>query len=354
MDAESTPPPAKYRKVSKPEHSISISTVEMHTGGEPLRIVTSGFPNIEGETILQKRRYVKEHLDHLRKLLIFEPRGHFDMYGVILVKSDIPEADIAVLFMHNEGYSTMCGHAVIALGRFAIDNGYVKAKEPETNVNIQCPCGLVRAQVKCENGKSGSVGFVSVPAFAFATDVEVEVEGHGKVKVDISYGGAFYAFVSAEEFGLDVCNSGIEKLKNTATAVSDAVKKTVKLEHPDSDDLAFLYGTILTDGKDDYSSDPTANVCVFADKQVDRSPTGSGVTARVALQHHKGQIGLNQTRLFQNGMTGSKFTGKAVSQTKCGKFDAVTVEVSGHAFYTGTSTFTLEDDDPLKTGFLAK
>ncbi|XP_078001070.1 trans-L-3-hydroxyproline dehydratase-like [Glandiceps talaboti] len=326
----------------------------MHTGSDPLRIITSGYPKIEGETILQKRRYVKEKLDHLRKAVIFEPRGHYDMYGTVLVEPDLPEADIAVLFMHNEGYSTMCGHAVIALGRFAIDNGFVKANEPETTVNIQCPCGLVRAHVACQNGKSGSVRFHSVPAFAFATDVEVIVPGHGKVLVDISYGGAFYAFVSADIFGLDVSTSKVEDLKTTATAVTNAVKEQVKLEHPDNDDLAFLYGTILTDGKEEYSSEATANVCVFADAQLARSPTGSGVTGRIALQHHKGHIQLNQRRVFKSGTTGSIFTGKAVSKIKCGKFDAVVVEVSGHGFYTGTATFTMEKEDTLKHGLLLK
>src|SRR5215475_12327294 len=154
---------------------LIIDTTEMHTGGEPVRIVTSGYPPIAGDTILAKRRYVRENLDHLRRLLMFEPRGHFDMYGVIPVEPDLPEADLAVLFMHNEGYSTMCGHAVIALGRWAVDSGLVSLREPETPVAIQCPCGLVRARVQIENGRAGAVAFESVPAFAFALDCAVEV-----------------------------------------------------------------------------------------------------------------------------------------------------------------------------------
>lgn len=154
-----------------PPHSGSVlSVVDMHTGGEPLRIILSGYPEVKGDTILAKRRYVREHLDHLRKVLMFEPRGHYDMYGALLVRSELAEADLGILFMHNEGYSTMCGHAVIALGRFAVDYGLIKEPtSPETQINIHCPCGLVKAFTEYSNGKTGAVRFHSVPAFAFAT-----------------------------------------------------------------------------------------------------------------------------------------------------------------------------------------
>ncbi|MED6261772.1 hypothetical protein ATANTOWER_009871 [Ataeniobius toweri] len=245
-----------------PHEGIELSVVDMHTGGEPLRIIVAGYPEVMGDCVLSKRRYAREHLDHLRRVLMHEPRGHYDMYGALIVDSEMPEADLGVLFMHNEGYSTMCGHAVIALGRFAVDYKLVKEpRSPETQV---------------------------------------------------------------------------------------------KLHHPVSDDLAFLYGTILTDGRDEFSPEPTANICVFAEAQVDRSPTGSGVTARVALQHHKGLIQLNQTRTFQSGATGSQFTGKAVEETRCGDFRAVVVEVAGRAFYTGVSRFVQEPEDQLAHGFLLK
>ncbi|KAM4854053.1 trans-3-hydroxy-L-proline dehydratase isoform 2-T2 [Thomomys bottae] len=182
----------------------------------------------------------------------------------------------------------------------------------------------------------------------------VDVPGHGKVVVDIAYGGAFYAFVSAEKLGLDVSSAKTRDLVDAASAVTDAVKSQFNISHPESEDLAFLYGTILTDGKDVYSEDPTTNICVFADDQVDRSPTGSGVTARIALQYHKGLLGLNQTRAFKSSATGSVFTGKAVWEAKCGDFKAVVVEVSGQAHYTGTASLTVEEDDPLKDGFLLK
>ncbi|XP_040267316.1 trans-3-hydroxy-L-proline dehydratase [Bufo bufo] len=337
-----------------PNDGPVLSVVDMHTGGEPLRIVLSGAPVPSGSTLLEKRRWVRENMDWVRRVLMLEPRGHQDMYGALLVPSEEAEAQLGVLFMHNAGYSTMCGHAVIALGRFALDYGLVDLQGPETQVNMHCPCGLVRAYVSYSGGRSGRVRFHSVPAFTLCTDVTVDVPGYGTVVVDIAYGGAFYAFVSAERFGLDVCSSKTRDLVDAAAAVSDAVKAQVKISHPDSEDLAFLYGTILTDGKDVYSEEPTANICVFADSQVDRSPTGSGVTARIALQYHKGFIQLEQTRTFKSGATGSFFTGKAIKETVCGDHRAVIVEVSGQAHYTGTASFTLESDDPLKDGFLLK
>jgi proline racemase len=331
---------------------LSIATSEMHTGGEPVRIVTSGYPPIPGATILAKRRYAQEHLDHLRRLLIFEPRGHFDMYGVIPVEPDLPEADLAVLFMHNEGYSTMCGHAVIALARWAVDSGQVRRRSPETPVAIQCPCGLVRARYAVDGERRGQSRFISVPAFALALDAAVEVPGHGRVTLDIGYGGAFYAVLPAAALGLDLRQSPVADLVVAATAVTEAAKRQVPLAHPDDPDLAFLYGTILTDGGDGDGA-PSANVCVFAAREVDRSPTGSGVTARLALLHARGQLPLGAERQFAS-ITGAIFTGRTVAAASAGRFPAVTVEVGGRAFHTGSARFTLEPEDELGKGFLLR
>ncbi|KAJ8308798.1 hypothetical protein KUTeg_013672 [Tegillarca granosa] len=317
--------------------STKISTTEMHTGGEPLRVIDkdSGFPPIKGNTLLEKRRYIKEHLDCYRKLLMFEPRGHYDMYGVLLVSPDMNDADIGAIFMHNEGYSTMCGHAVIALGRYAVDKGLVKKTCPETKVNIQCPCGLVEAYVSFDGTKSSAVRFHSVPGFLFAS-------------------GAFYALVPAKSLGLDMKTSKVKDLQEAAAAVTASLKKSLKLEHPDSADLAFLYGTIVTDGKDLYSEEITDNICVFADEEVDRSPCGSGVTARIAQQYHRNLIQVNQTRTFR-GPAGGIFQAKVVKQVQYGQHKSVIVEVSGNGYYTGTSTFTVEEDDKIGgAGFLLK
>jgi trans-L-3-hydroxyproline dehydratase len=337
-----------------PDAATRIETVEMHTGGEPVRIVTSGYPEIEGATLLEKRRFARAHLDRFRTLIMFEPRGHYDMYGVLPVEPDHPDADLAVLFIHNEGYSTMCGHATIALGRYAFDQGLIRAEGDTARLNLQCPCGLVRVTVALEDGRPGQVSFVSVPAFAFALDRAVDVPGLGSVTLDIGYGGAFYAFLPAARFGLDVRHSPTRDLVEAADRVTKAVQAQVQLDHPDSPDLAFLYGTILTDGRTGVTQDgPSANICVFAEREVDRSPTGSGVTARIALAIARNPVLLSADFTFES-ITGSRFTGRVAEQTTAGRFAAIRAEVAGRAYYTGRSLFTLEPDDPLAGGFLLK
>ncbi|GAB2178048.1 proline racemase family protein [Dongia sp. agr-C8] len=343
-----------------PDAATRIETVEMHTGGEPVRIVTSGYPAIEGATLLDKRRFARENLDRFRSLIMFEPRGHYDMYGVLPVAPDHPEADMAVLFIHNEGYSTMCGHATLALGRYAFDRGLIQAEGKNARLNLQCPCGLVRVTVAFEGGKPGAVSFVSVPAFAFALDHDVEVPGFGKVTLDIGYGGAFYAFLPASRFGLDVRKSPTRDLVDAADRVTKAVQAQVQLDHPDSPDLAFLYGTILTDGRTGVTQGggvsqegASANICVFAEREVDRSPTGSGVTARIALAVARDPALMPADFTFES-VTGSRFTGRVAEQTSAGRFAAIRAEVSGRAYYTGRSVFTVEPEDPLAGGFLLR
>ena len=330
-----------------------IQVLDMHTGGEPVRIIQRGYPPVPGATILAKRRYVREHLDHLRRLLMFEPRGHDDMYGVLLVEPTLPGADIAVLFMHNEGYSTMCGHAVIAMGRYAVDHGLVPKVEPVSEVGIECPCGLVRAHVEVRGGRSGRVAFDSVPAFLLAERLKVAVPGHGQVVADVSYGGAFYALADAGQFGLDVRASRVRDLVDAATALTEAVNRTIAIEHPVEKDLGFLYGSILTDGRERPEEGPSANICVFADAEVDRSPTGSGVTARMAARFQRGLVGMTQVCEIDS-VTKARFTGEVVAVTSCGSKPAVTIRVGGQAHYSGEARYWLEEGDEIGKGFLLR
>lgn len=332
---------------------MTLTVVDMHTGGEPLRIVTGGYPAIPKGTILEKRAYVRDHLDHLRRILMFEPRGHYDMYGALLVEPDLPGADLAVLFMHNEGYSTMCGHAIVALGRYAVDEGLVAKREPITIVNIEAPCGLVVASVEVRDGKAGAVSFESVPAFLFARDLRVELPVHGMVTFEIAYGGAFYALADCRQFGLEFGRDRVRDFVDAATALTERAKRDFPLSHPDHADLAFLYGTILTDGRDEFSSEPTRNVCVFADAEVDRSPTGSGVTARLAAMHARGQIREGQSRLFES-IAGSRFSGAVARPAKAGRHDAIIARVGGRAYYSGKAEYIVEPDDELGRGFLLR
>lgn len=329
-----------------------LSVIDMHTGGEPVRIVTGGYPPIPKGTILEKRAWVRENVDHLRRLLMFEPRGHYDMYGALLVEPDLPDADLAVLFMHNEGYSTMCGHAVIALGRYAVDEGMVQVREPVTIVNIEAPCGLVTASVEVKDGKAGAVSFESVPAFLFARDQATDLPGFGTVGFDIAYGGAFYALAHCRQFGLEFGRNRVRDFVDAATALTERLKADFPLAHPDHPDLAFLYGTILTDGGLGQDA-PTRNVCVFADAEVDRSPTGSGVTARLASMYAKGEIALGESRSFES-IVGSRFTGAVARAVRAGTHDAIIARVGGRAFYSGRAEFWLEEDDELGRGFLLR
>ncbi|MER9072537.1 proline racemase family protein [Mesorhizobium sp. M0904] len=332
---------------------MTLTVVDMHTGGEPLRIVSGGYPDIPKGTILEKRAYVRDHLDHLRKILMFEPRGHYDMYGALLVEPDLPGADLAVLFMHNEGYSTMCGHAIVALGRYAVDERLVAPREPLTTVNIEAPCGLISAAVEVRDGKAGAVSFESVPAFLFARDRRIELPGYGPVGFDIAYGGAFYALADCRQFGLEFGRNRVRDFVDAATALTNKLKAELRLSHPDHADLAFLYGTILTDGQDAFSDTPTKNICVFAEAEVDRSPTGSGVTARLAAMHAKGQIEIGRARLFES-IAGSRFSGAVARTATAGPHDAIIARVGGRAYYSGRAEFIVEDDDELGSGFLLR
>ena len=320
-----------------------LSTVEMHTGGEPTRIIVNGWPKFSGKTLLDKRREARERHDHLRRGLMLEPRGHDGMYGALLVEPDHPDADLAVLFMHNEGYSTMCGHATIALARWAVDSGRVKGPI----VRLQCPCGLVVANVD----KQGWVRFESVPSFVYALDRIAPTTTWGPVTVDIAYGGAFYAFLSADSIGLDLRTSPMRAIVDAGEEIALATAKAIPIEHPDEPDLAFLYGTILTDGGIGEDT-PSRNVCIFAGRQIDRSPTGSGVSARMALQIARREAKLGEQRRFES-CTGSIFTGVALRDAPLvGPRKAVIVEVGGIAHITGEATFRFDADDPLREGFI--
>jgi proline racemase len=320
-----------------------ISTVEMHTGGEPTRVIVDGWPAFSGTTLLDKRREAKERFDHLRRGLMLEPRGHDGMYGALLVEPDHPEADLAVLFMHNEGYSTMCGHATIALARWAVESGRVKGPV----VRLQCPCGLVVASV----ADDGWVRFESVPSFVYALDRMAPTSTWGPVAIDIAYGGAFYAFLAADSIGLDLRNSPMRAIADAGEEITRAAAKAVPIDHPDEPDLAFLYGTILTDGLTGGQISPSRNVCIFAGRQIDRSPTGSGVSARMALQIARRQAKLGEERRFES-CTGAIFTGKVLREgPTMGPRKSVIVEVGGIAHVTGEAKFRFDDDDPLREGF---
>ena len=330
-------------------------TIDMHTAGEPVRIIVGGHPELLGATILEKRRYAKENFDHIRRRLMLEPRGHPEMYGVIPTKPSHPrpsqpQADLAVLFTHNSGYSTMCGHATIAIGRWAVEHGIVTPRSDGALAEfiLECPCGPVHVFAHRDGKRVRRVEFDSVPAFASHLDARIETPEFGTVAFDIAYGGAFYAILPASRLGLSLFDTKLGELIAAATEFTSRVRAEFTIAHPTEPDLSFLYGTILT--CDAAPSDPVShNLCIFGEGQVDRSPTGSGVTARVALDHAKGLLAPGTSRSFK-GLSGDPFSGEMVGEARAGDHKAVIVRVGGQAFYSGASNFTVEPDDPLRDG----
>lgn len=335
-----------------------IQTIDAHTAGEPLRIVTGGFPELPGATILERRRYMQQHYDHLRKALMWEPRGHFDMYGAIVTPPVTPEADLGVLFMHNEGYSTMCGHGIIALVTVLLETGAIAPKGPQTPVNIDSPAGLVRATAHLDpaTGRVEKVSFVNVPSFLYARDLTItgrRFSQFNKIKVDIAYGGAYYAVVPIQRLGLDrLEDASLAQLIKLGASIKSAVNAAHTIQDPFEPDLGFLYGTILVGPPRD-PAHHSANICVFADREVDRSPTGTGVSARLALHYAKGELPEN-TPIAIESIIGSTFEGRVVGKTKFGPFDAIIPEVSGKAGIVGRNEFIIDPADPIGAGFLVQ
>jgi trans-L-3-hydroxyproline dehydratase len=327
-----------------------ITTVEMHTGGEPLRVYVSGLPSIEGTTVLEKRRFFREHFDYIRKSTMWEPRGHADMYGAVITPS--VDADLDLFFLHNEGYSTMCGHATIAITKLALETGLVQKEGTVQRLALNVPAGRIEASAVVEHGIVREASFRNVPSFLYLRDQRVTVPGLGRVEFDVAYGGAFYAFVDAASIDLELTPSNIYKLIDYGRRIKHAVAEAFPIEHPFEADLSFLYGTIFT-GSALESNHHSRNVCIFADGEVDRSATGSGVSARAALHYAKGELGLNE-KITIESIIGSTMSVEVVEVTRYGTFDAVVPEVSGTASIIGKSEFYFDPEDEFRDGFLLR
>ncbi len=315
-----------------------ISAVDYHTGGEPFRIVTGGVRPLEGRTILDKRRWAAEHVDHVRRLLVFEPRGHADMYGCFVTEPEDDGADLGVVFFHNAGYSTACGHGTIALVTWAIESGRIEADGAEVAVTIDVPSGRLPTVARVENGRVSSVRFRNVPSFVHARGLPAA----GR-EVDVAFGGAFYA--SLEE---RVEPAELARLIELGRAIKADLERDHEVVHPSEPELRDVYGVIFwqEEGKDPLTQ---RNVTVFADGEVDRSPCGSGTSARLALLHDEGRLAVGEP-LRHLSIVGSEFTGRVVEELA----EGVVTEVEGSAHLTGRHEFVLEPDDELGDGFLLR
>ncbi|MCD2205113.1 proline racemase family protein [Halobacterium sp. KA-6] len=329
-----------------------IETIESHTGGEPLRIIVDGFPELEGDTILERRRQMQNEHDDLRSALMWEPRGHADMYGAILTEPVTDQADVGILFTTNKGYSSMCGHGIIALGTALLEAQMLPSSPPEKTVAFDTPAGLVTATSKLDNGRVTSVSFENVPSFAPLLDQTVDVPEIGTIEFDLGYGGAFYAYCDADQLDLDLSPDNADDLSRAGMAIKRAVSDSFNIEHPIEDDLSFLYGTIFREKSTTQGCD-SKNVCVFADGQIDRSPTGTGVSGRLAIQHKRGNLDIGEEFVVES-IIDTVFRGKISREEEYGGYDAVIPQITGSAHITGRNEFVIDPEDPLRDGFFIR
>jgi proline racemase len=336
---------------------LELRTTDYHTAGEPFRIVTAGAPEIAGATVREKREAARTAaaVEAVRRLLCHEPRGHADMYGCIPVAPDDAGAAFGVLFWHKDGWSTACGHGTIALGAWAVESGRLAAAaDGETDVTIDVPSGRVVARVRCAGGAVEAVTFRNVPSYVLARGAAVDTAGFGRLTVDVAYGGAIYATLPAATAGLAVEARDYAALIALGREVKAALAGTPHARHPSDERISGVYGTIVFDDLGDTPAGPRQrNVTVFADGEVDRSPCGSGTSARVALLHDEGRLGAGGV-LTHDSIVGTTFRARVVEAVAAEGRDAVVTEVEGAAYRTGEHRFVLDPRDPIGTGFVLR
>ena len=337
-----------------------VRTIDAHAAGEPLRLVTGGFPAPAGASMLDKRAWVRKHCDWLRTALMHEPRGHADMYGAVLTEPCSDAAHAGVLFMHNAGYSTMCGHGVVAVCTIALERGLISVPGAPPVMVLESPAGLVHARAvrtpstrepSSAPSRVSAVAFENVPSFVYRAGLPVRA-GDRTVSVDVAFGGAFYAIVDAEAAGLGLGKAHpiLGALREAGMQIKDAVESQVRVAHPLEPELEGIYGTIFTGVPESPEAD-LRNVTVFADAQVDRSPCGTGTSAVMAVLDAMGVLAADRPFTHES-LVGTRFRGRVVERTEVAEHPAIVPEIEGSAWITGEHTFLIDDDDPLKTGFL--
>ena len=333
---------------------VRVSAVDYHTAGEPFRIVSSGLPELKGETVLDKRAAATENhdLEQIRKLLVNEPRGHADMYGGFITEPNDPDADFGVLFWHGDGYSTACGHGTIALGAWAVDTGLVVADpNGQTKVTIDVPSGRVQALVSKSGGATTEITFKNVASSSIADNVSVKLEDGRNVEVSIAYGGANYASLDVSQIGLTVTPENLDELTRIGREIKWKLNESPESKSQADPRLNGIYGTIIFEHLGfDSNQLHQRNVTIYADGRVDRSPCGSGTAARIAQLWHEGKLTTEMT-LVHDSIIGSSFLGKIDSVVNQDGAEGVIPVISGTAHHSATSEFVYYDQDDLGTGF---
>ncbi|MBZ5199923.1 proline racemase family protein [Planomicrobium chinense] len=320
-----------------------IQTIDAHTMGEAARIVIDGIPEIQGDTMMQKKQYMQTHLDSIRKLLMHEPRGHLNMFGAILTKPCNPECDLGVLFMDSGGYLNMCGHGTIASVTVAIDHGLIEKKD---RLLLDTASGIVTCFVSYENERVKEVSFVNVPSFLFLKNVSVDVAEVGPVQMDIAFGGSFFSIVDAAQFGLELSIDEQDQITRLGIAIRKAANEQLTIAHPEIPDISTvdLVEFSLKRGDHHYK-----NTVVFGDGQLDRSPCGTGTCAKLATL----PLAKNE-EIIQESIIGSKFKGAIIADAQVGDYKAIIPKITGSAWVTGMHQFSLDVTDPFTEGFLLK
>lgn len=330
-----------------------VSGIDTHTAGEAARLITGGIPKIPGKTMAEKRQYLIENKDELRKTLMFEPRGHNEMFGAFIVEATVDEADFGIIFMDSGGYLNMCGHNTIAAVTAAVETGMVDVENgaTEKQVVLETPAGLVTATAYLDvNCSVSSVSFDNVESFLYKEDQSVEVEGIGKVKLDIAFGGSFFAILPASEVGLNIEMNQAHRFSELGMRIRDAVNAQISIQHPK---LAHIRTVDLVEfyGEPSHPDANAKNVVVFGNGQLDRSPCGTGTSAKLAVLHAKGELNRQEPFIYES-ILGTLFKGEIIKETELSGYQAVIPQITGSAFITGFNTFLVVPEDPLKHGFV--
>ena len=324
----------------------SIFVVDSHTVGEPTRVVVGGLPKIPGDSVAQKRDYVRSRMDYVRHFLCNEPRGHDGMYGALLTEPGSEDADFGVIFFSPVGYDDMCGHGTIGVATVLIETGMVYVEGPSKEVILETPAGLIRVTANMAGKELKSISLVNIPAFLYKEDISVNVPGYGEVKGDVAFGGNWYFYVNAKDIGVRVRSEYIDDLIKTGTAIKNEFNKEFNLVHPTDPNISTkLLGVSIIDSPVKNKRADQNNVVVEG-KLVDRSPCGTGTCGRMAVLFAKNKLGLNEG-FVNESITGTVFHGRLIEKTKVGEYPAVIPEITGSAYITGFNHIVLDPDDPF-------
>ncbi|ALX50049.1 proline racemase family protein [Lentibacillus amyloliquefaciens] len=326
-----------------------FTTIDTHTGGNPTRTVLSGLPELKGDTMSDKMLYMKKHYDWIRKFLMNEPRGHDVMSGALMVNPCHPEADVGVIYIETGGYLPMCGHDTIGFCTALVEAGLIEIYEPYTIINLDTPAGLVKTKVKVENSKAKDVTFANVPSFLLKT-VDLDIETIGSVQCEIAYGGNFYGIIDARKLGLDLTTANASTIIDKAITIRNVINSEVEISHPEQ---PFIKGLTHIE----FYTDPThpdsdlKNTVVVPPGGIDRSPCGTGTSAKLATMFMKNEIQKNEPFVYES-IVGTLFKAKILETTTIRDFEAIVPEVTGSAWIMGMHRLFYNEKDPLSEGYL--